>query len=31
MADVKDFIQAYASKKEIVMFNKGIEDGKTLK
>ncbi|MBF0648835.1 helix-turn-helix domain-containing protein [Dysgonomonas sp. GY75] len=31
MADVKDFIQSYASKKEIVMFNKGIEDGKTLK
>lgn len=31
MADVKEFIQSYASKKEIVMFNKGIEDGKTLK
>ena len=31
MADVKDFIQSYASKKEIVMFNKGIEDGKILK
>lgn len=31
MADIKDFIQSYASKKEIVMFNKGIEDGKTLK
>ncbi len=31
MADVKDFIQSYASKKEIVMFNKGIEDDKTLK
>lgn len=28
MADVKEFIQSYASKKEIVMFNKGIEDGK---
>lgn len=31
MADVKDFIQSYASKKEIVMFNKGIEDSKILK
>ncbi len=31
MADVKDFIQSYASKKEIVMFNKGIENGKILK
>lgn len=31
MADVKDFIQSYASKKEIVMFNKGIEEGKILK
>lgn len=31
MADVKDFIQSYASKKEILMFNKGIEDGKILK
>nr|WP_297165483.1 helix-turn-helix domain-containing protein [uncultured Dysgonomonas sp.] len=31
MADVKDFIQSYASKKEIVMFNKGIEDGKVVK
>lgn len=31
MADVKEFIQSYASKKEIVMFNKGIEDGKILK
>ncbi|WP_308601100.1 helix-turn-helix domain-containing protein [uncultured Dysgonomonas sp.] len=31
MADVKEFIQSYASKNEVVMFNKGIEDGKTLK
>ncbi|MBK5719517.1 helix-turn-helix domain-containing protein [Dysgonomonas sp. Marseille-P4677] len=31
MADVKDFIQSYASKKEIVMFNKGIEESKILK
>ena len=31
MADVKDFIQSYASKKEIVMFNKGIAEGKILK
>ncbi|MBD8387669.1 helix-turn-helix domain-containing protein [Dysgonomonas sp. BGC7] len=31
MADVKDFIQSYASKNEVVMFNKGIENDKTLK
>ncbi|WP_101690213.1 helix-turn-helix domain-containing protein [Dysgonomonas massiliensis] len=31
MADVKDFIQSYASKKEIMMFNKGLEEGKILK
>ncbi|TFD96866.1 DNA-binding protein [Dysgonomonas capnocytophagoides] len=31
MADVKEFIQSYASKNEIVMFNKGIENDKTLK
>ena len=31
MADVKDFIQSYASKNEVMMFNKGIEDCKTLK
>lgn len=31
MADVKDFVQSYASKKEIVMFNKGIAEGKILK
>ncbi|MBD8387797.1 helix-turn-helix domain-containing protein [Dysgonomonas sp. BGC7] len=31
MADVKEFIQSYASKNEVVMFNKGIEDSKTLK
>ena len=31
MADVKDFIQSYASKKEILMFNKGIAEGKILK
>lgn len=31
MADVKDFIQSYASKKEIAMFKKGIEEGKILK
>lgn len=31
MADVKEFIQSYASKNEVVMFNKSIEDSKTLK
>ncbi|MFV0419237.1 MAG: helix-turn-helix domain-containing protein [Dysgonomonas sp.] len=31
MADVKDFIQSYASKNEVVMFNKSIEEDKTLK
>lgn len=31
MADVKDFIQSYASKNEVVMFNKGVEDDKILK
>ena len=31
MADVKEFIQSYASKREIVMFNKGMEEGKILK
>lgn len=31
MADVKEFIQSYASKNEVVMFNKGIEEDKTLK
>lgn len=28
MADVKDFIQSYASKNDIVMFNKAIKDSK---
>lgn len=28
MADVKDFVQSYASKKEIAMFNKTMEDEK---
>ena len=31
MADVKDFIQSYASRMEVQMFNKGIEEGKILK
>ncbi|MFQ9316810.1 helix-turn-helix domain-containing protein [Dysgonomonas mossii] len=31
MADVKEFIQSYASKNGVVMFNKGIEEGKILK
>ena len=31
MADVKDFIQSYASKNEVVMFNKSIEASKILK
>jgi hypothetical protein len=31
MADVKEFIQSYASKNEVVMFNKGIENDKILK
>lgn len=31
MADVKEFIQSYASKNEVVMFNKSIEDSKILK
>ena len=31
MADVKDFIQSYASKNEIIMFNKDIEEGQILK
>lgn len=31
MADVKEFIQSYASKNEVVMFNKSIEDCKILK
>ena len=31
MADVKEFIQSYASKNEVVMFNKSVEDSKILK
>lgn len=31
MADVKDFIQSYASKNEVVLFNKSIEGSKILK
>lgn len=31
MADVKDFIQSYASKNEVQMFNKSIEEDKALK
>ena len=31
MADVKEFIQSYASKNEVVMFNKSIGDSKILK